>query len=157
MIFMKLSDIIANSEFFTDENADTTNYLSLANKALSIVNVECKTLFPFMTSESEDYKKMPKNWLFALLSPYLSYGVKMNDSSLSEADRYLDEFYRALDNFKQALGDLVSSYDPNDSTGNSGISPDLVKQEGFGGVYNIDTSNAIDVGFFGSDSNGGNW
>ena len=86
-----------------------------------------------------------------------SYGVKMNDSSLSEADRYLDEFYRALDNFKQALGDLVSSYDPNDSTGNSGISPDLVKQEGFGGVYNIDTSNAIDVGFFGADSNGGNW
>lgn len=154
---MSLDDVIANSEFFTDENHETVNYLSLGNKAIAIINTECKTLFPRVTESNTLYTYMPKDWFFALLSPYMSYGVKMNDSSLTEAEMYLEEFYRALGNFKDNLGTLVASYDPDDTTGDSGISPDLVKDEGFGGVYEIDTSNAINMGFFGNDGNGGDW
>lgn len=154
---MTLNDVIANSEFFTDENHDTVNYLSLGNKAIAIINTECKTLFPRLTSDSQAYLYMPSDWFFALLSPYLSYGVKMNDSSLTEANMYLEEFYRALNNFKDNLGSLVASYDEDDTTGESGISPDLIKDDGFGGAYTIDTSNAINIGFFGSNGNGGDW
>ena len=111
---MTLQEVITNSQFFTDETVIQVNSLSVANKALSIINTECKTLFPFMDNVTDTYSYMPSNWLFALLSPYLSYAIKMNDSSLSEADRYLDEFYKALNNFKDSLGSLISSYDETD-------------------------------------------
>ena len=152
---MTLQDIITNSQFFTDETIIQINSLSVANKALSIINTECNTLFPFMESLNAMYSYMPSNWLFALLSPYLSYAIKMNDSSLTEADRYLDEFYRALNNFKDKLGSLLASYDETDP--DSGISPDMVVKEGLGGVYEIDTSNAINIGWFGNNGNSGGW
>ena len=152
---MTLQDIITNSQFFTDETIIQINSLSVANKALSIINTECNTLFPFMESLNAMYSYMPSNWLFALLSPYLSYAIKMNDSSLTEADRYLDEFYRALNNFKDKLGSLLSSYDETDP--DSGISPDMIVKEGLGGVYEIDTSNAINIGWFGNNGNSGGW
>lgn len=152
---MTLQDIITNSQFFTDETIIQINSLSVANKALSIINTECNTLFPFMESLNAMYSYMPSNWLFALLSPYLSYAIKMNDSSLTEADRYLDEFYRALNNFKDKLGSLLASYDETDP--DSGISPNMVVKEGLGGVYEIDTSNAINIGWFGNNGNAGEW
>ena len=152
---MTLQQIVNNSQFFTDETVVQVNSLSVANKALSIINTECKTLFPFMETLNDEYTYMPSNWLFALLSPYLSYAIKMNDSSLSEADRYLEEFYRALNNFKDNLGSLLATYDETDPE--SGISPDMVVEDGLGGVYQIDTSNAINVGWFGNNGNGGSW
>ena len=152
---MTSQDIITNSQFFTDETIIQINSLSVANKALSIINTECNTLFPFMENLNDMYSYMPSNWLFALLSPYLSYAIKMNDSSLTEADRYLDEFYRALNNFKDKLGSLLASYDETDPE--SGISTDMVAQEGLGGVYEIYTSNAINTGWFANDGNGGSW
>lgn len=152
---MTLSDIVNNSQFFTDETVAQINSVSVANKALSIINTECKTLFPFMENLTDVYNYMPKNWLFSLLSPYLSYAIKMNDSSLSEADRYLEEFYRALNNFKDNLGSLLESYEEGDPE--SGISSDMVSDVGLGGVYEIDTSNAINTGWFYSNGNGGSW
>lgn len=152
---MTLQQIVDNSQFFTDETVVQVNSLSVANKALSIINTECKTLFPFMENLNDEYNYMPSNWLFALLSPYLSYAIKMNDSSLSEADRYLEEFYRALNNFKDNLGSLLATYDETDPE--SGISPDMVVEDGLGGVYQIETENAINIGWFGNNSNGGSW
>ncbi|MBR3209199.1 MAG: hypothetical protein IKN65_00110 [Clostridia bacterium] len=152
---MTLSDIVNNSQFFTDETVAQINSVSVANKALSIINTECKTLFPFMENLTDVYNYMPKNWLFSLLSPYISYAIKMNDSSLSEADRYLEEFYRALNNFKDNLGSLLESYEEGDPE--SGISGDMVAEVGLGGVYEIDTSNAINTGWFGNNGNGGFW
>jgi hypothetical protein len=152
---MTLEEIVMNSEFFTDETIENLNSVNVANKALAIVNSECKTLFPFMEDMETLYTYMPKNWLFALLSPYISYAIKMNDGSLSEADRYLEEFYRALGNFKDSLGTLIAEYDDTDF--NSGISSDMISETGFGGAYAIDTSNAINIGFFGNNGNGGSW
>ena len=152
---MTLQEIVTNSQFFTDETVAQINSVSVANKALSIINTECKTLFPFMENLSDTYNYMPSNWLFALLSPYISYAIKMNDSSLSEADRYLEEFYRALNNFKDNLGSLLATYDETDPE--SGISSDMVVEDGLGGIYQIDTSEAINVGWFGNSGNGGSW
>lgn len=152
---MNLKYVVDNSQYFTDESITSINYLNVANKAIAIINTECKTLFPHIENADENYEYMPKDWFYSLLSPYISYAIKMNDSSLTEADKYLDEFYRALTNFKDILGALVNNYDENDP--GSGVSPDLIADIGFGGVYQIDTSNAINIGFFGRDGNSGSW
>ena len=152
---MTLSEILVNSNFSTDETINQDIAVNTANRALALINTECKTLFPRFETFTDTYNSMPSKWLFTLLSPYISYTVKMNDTSITEADRYLEEFYRALNNFKDSLGSLVSGYDETDPE--SGIDPSLVDAEGFGGVYEIDTANAINVGWFGNDGNGGNW
>jgi len=152
---MTLDEILVNSHFSTDENITQDIAISTANRAIALINTECKTLFPKFESYSETYTSMPSNWLFTLLSPYISYTIKMNDTSLSEADRYLEAFYRALNNFKDNLGALIDDYDETDPE--SGIDPSLVQDTGFGGVYEIDTTNAINVGWFSSNSNGGDW
>lgn len=152
---MTLTEVIKNSQFSTDESINFDNAINTANKALAIVNTECNTCFPKISSMTEQYEAMPSNWTFALLSPYVSYTIKMNDTSLSEADRYLDEFYRALANFKDSLGNLVANYDGEDFE--SGISTDYIDETGFGGVYEIDTSNAINMGWFANNGNSGSW
>lgn len=150
---MKLIKITDNSEIFTDEIFNDEDLVSFANKAISRINTECRTVFPFYKTINQEYDAFPDIWQLDLLSPYISYGIKMNDSSLSEADRYLDEFYRVLNNFKENLGTLVDNYKNGDI--NNGISSEYIDEDGFGGVYGIDTSNAINVGFFGDNGNGG--
>lgn len=152
---MTLAEITKNSAIFTDENFSIDNILSLANRAISRINVECKTLFPFYTDTTSEYTAIPPIHQFDMISPYLSYGIKMNDSSLSEADRYLDEFYKALNNFKDNIGSLVEAYEKGDTE--NGLSSEYINSIGYGGVYGIDTSEAINIGFFGSNGNGGSY
>lgn len=152
---MTLKTITDNSATFTDETFTSEQLLTLANKGISRINTECNTLFPFFSTVSENYKSFPEMWMLDLLSPYISYGIKMNDSSLSEADRYLDEFYRALLQFKDKLGSLVDKYIEGDTV--NGISPEFIDDVGFGGVFGIDTSAAINVGFFSNNGNGGSY
>ena len=152
---MTLKIILKNSEIFTDEKFNEENLISIANKAISRINTECNTLFPFYGSVNDDYTAIPQMWQLDLVSPYVSYGIKMNDSALSEADRYLDEFYKALSNFKDKLGSLVDKYDSGDTI--NGISSEYLDSVGFGGVYGIDTTGAINIGFFGNNGNGGSF
>lgn len=150
---MTLTEITENSEIFTDETFDDEDLIKFANKAISRINTECKTLFPFFEDAITDYTAMPKMWLLDLVSTYVAYGIKMNDSSLTEANLYLDEFYRALKNFVDNLGALVEMYENGDTE--NGVSGEFINTVGFGGVYGIDTTNAINVGFFGNNGNGG--
>lgn len=150
---MTLKEITDNSAIFTDENLTSANLISLANKAISRINTECRTLFPFYDSINTEYKSIPSMWQFDLVSNYVSYGIKMSDSSITEADRYLDEFYKVLNNFKENIGILVDKYNSGDTE--NGLSPEFIDNEGFGGVFGIDTSGAINVGFFGNNGNGG--
>lgn len=150
---MKLEDIIKNSSIFTDETFTTVDLLSIANKAISRINTTCNTLFPFYEDSTSEYTAIPAMWQLDVISPYLSYGIKMNDSSLSEADRYLDDFYKALNNFKDNIGTLVERYEKGDTA--NGISGEYINDIGYGGVYTIDTSNAVNLGYFGNNGNGG--
>lgn len=152
---MTLEEIIKNSSIFTDENFSIENMISIANRAISRINTECDTLFPFYEDSKAIYTAIPAIWQFDIISPYLSYGIKMNDSALSEADVYLDEFYKALNNFKNKLGSLIEAYEKGDTT--NGVSSEYINTVGFGGVYGIDTTNAINLGFFASNGNGGSY
>ena len=152
---MTLAEITKNSAIFTDENFSVENILSLANRAISRINVECKTLFPFYTDITSEYTAIPPIHQFDMISPYLSYGIKMNDSALSEANIYLDEFYKALNSFKDSIGTLVEQYENGDTE--NGLSGEYINSIGYGGVYGIDTSDAINIGFFGDNGNGGSY
>ena len=152
---MLLRNIIANSALFTDEKFSDADLLSFANRAIARINNECNTLFPDYTTALEDYTAIPKNWQLDLISPYLSYGIKMNDTSIVEADRYLQEFYQVLNAFKGKLGSLVVKYANGDVV--NGVSSEYVDPDGFGGAYGIDTANAVDGGWFGSNGNAGSW
>lgn len=152
---MTLSDITKNSSIFTDESFSDADLLSLANRAISRINAECNTLLPFYIDLSSVYDALPDIWQLDIISPYISYGVKMNDSSITEANIYLDEFYKALNNFKDNIGKLVEMYDNGDTK--NGVSGEYINTVGYGGVYNIDTSDAINIGFFGNNGNGGSF
>lgn len=152
---MTLKKIMDNSAIFTDENFSVEQIVSIANRAISRINAECKTLFPFYEDTSSEYTAIPAVWQYDMISPYLSYGIKMNDSSLSEANLYLDEFYRALNTFKDNIGSLVEAYEKGDTE--NGLSGEYINTIGYGGVYGIDTSDAINVGFFGNNGNGGSY
>lgn len=150
---MTLNDIIEASNVFTDEQLDEEDLLNIANTGISRINNEVGTSFPLFSDTSTDYTAIPKYWLNNLIGFYLSYGIKMNDSSLNEANIYLDEFYRLLQLFKERLASLVELYENGDEI--NGISGEYVILEGIGGVFGIETSNAINVGFFGYRGNGG--
>lgn len=152
---MTLAEITKNSAIFTDETFSVENILSLANRAISRINVECKTLFPFYKDTTSEYTAIPPIHQFDMISPYLSYGIKMNDSALSEANIYLDEFYKALNSFKDSIGSLVEAYEQGDTE--NGLSGEYINSIGYGGVYGIDTSDAINIGFFGDNGNGGSY
>ena len=152
---MTLQEITKNSAIFTDENFSVEDLLSLANRAISRINVECKTLFPFYDDTTSEYTAIPAIHQIDMISPYLSYGIKMNDSSLSEANIYLDEFYKALNAFKDNLGSLVEAYEQGDTE--NGVSGEYISAIGYGGIYGMDTSGAINIGFFGNNGNGGSY
>lgn len=152
---MKLDEIISTSNIFTDEQLDKDGLIKIANACISKINTECGTLFPAFTDTTSEYTAIPKNWLLGMLNNYLSYGVKMNDTSLTEANMYLDKFYNELSKFKDSLSILLDLY-TTDTV--NGLSSAYVIADGFGGVYGIDTTNAINMGFFGnSGSNGGSF
>lgn len=152
---MTLKTITDNSAIFTDETFEDSDLLSLANKGVARINNSCSTLFPLYKSMNDTYDAFPDNWQLDLISNYVSYGVKMNDSSLTEASMYLDDFYKALSSFQDKLGTLVDNYENGNKA--NGVSPEYIDKTGFGGVYGIDTSEAVNIGFFGSNSNGGSF
>lgn len=152
---MTLEELIENVDFETDETMEDEQYVNAANKALSIINAECGTLFPDVEEFDETYTSIPVKWMRALFDPYIAWTIKMNDTSLNEADRYLEEFYRWLERFKDALGTLVNLFENGDTV--NGINPEFIIDDGFGGIYGITTSNAINVGWFGNQGNGGSY
>ena len=130
---MKLSKIMPYSEILTDEVQINSFALSFGNKAIAKINIECGLLLPFMETVDDDYTAMPDSWFVELLTTYLSYGIKMNDASLTEAREYRLDFETALARFKDISRNLVAEEFWDALTPKS---------------YQIDTSNAVDIGWW---------
>lgn len=143
---MTLREIINSINLFTDENFSDAQIIILANRGISRINTTCGTHFPDYTSATMDYNYFPADWQRDLIGNYVAYGIKMNDTSRSEASDYLEEFYRILGEFKQNLGKLVDA---------GKIEVSMVDLDGFGGAYGIDTSEAIGKDFFTNRNNAG--
>lgn len=141
---MKLSTLMSWSDAFTDETQTSVNVLAYANEAIAIVNTKFSLTLPFITSVDEEYTALPQNWFVRFLLNYLNYGVKMNDASLSEASEYKNKFMESLYDFsgvnKKAVIDA------------------LYIDSNLKAVFVMDTTNAINVGWFGqSDSEWTGW
>lgn len=150
---MTLQYIRDHSRETTDENYNDEQIELFARHAISRINTECNTKFPTFGTMGEDYTYIPDDWLLDLVSPFLSYEIKMNDTVLTEAQLYLDWFNERLRKFKEDLAHLVEIYD---GEGN-GINPDYVDTELLSGIYPINTNMALgQYGYwFGYHGNGG--
>lgn len=139
---MTINQLITQSNSFTDESVTSVIALEFVNMAVAIINNECDLTLPLFENVTEDYISLSDSWQKALIGSYLSYGVKMNDASLNEAQEYKLEFEKQLQSFK------------NSPNGAALVSDDL-KSLDFGGVYGIDTTDAVDMGLFGNSQRGG--
>ena len=131
---MTLNKLMGWSESFTDEIQTEDFALGYANKAIADINTEAGLVLPFIEDMDENYTALPESWFVRLLLPYLNYGIKMNDTSVAEADRYKQEFEISLIKFKDRAQSVVAEVFINQD-----------EQR----VFPIDTSNAIDIGWFG--------
>lgn len=151
---MKVQDIMDYSDSFTDEVCTENWARAFINQAIGRINNTLNISLPLLSENDSEYsnKILPDDWQNSLLVIFVCYGVKMNDTSLNEADRYLSLFNEALEALKANLTAIV----PPEYQGPSGNGED--SDAGIGGVYPIDTSNAINWGWFGpwSTSRGGN-
>ena len=137
---MKLNELMPISDSYTDEVLTASNAIKYANEAVAFINTKLKTSLPFFSNVTTDYTALSESWARRLFVPYLNYSVKMNDASLTEAAEYKQAFMLAFVDFQSSyLDDLDEEYQP----------------ENLPGVYMIDTSDAIDTGFFGSNRGGG--
>ena len=131
---MTLNKLMGWSESFTDEIQTEDFALGYANKAIADINTEAGLVLPFIEDMDENYTALPESWFVRLLLPYLNYGIKMNDTSVAEADRYKQEFEISLIKFKDRAQSIVAEEFINENEKR---------------MFTIDTSNAIDIGWFG--------
>lgn len=148
---MKLSTLISISDSYTDEVLSTTKAILYANEVIAIINSKFALELPFFTDTATEYTYtdpetnteqpvLNDTWMRRLFVPYLNYSVKMNDSSLNEAAEYKSNFYEALTEFGDKYLDILD---------------DALLTGDLAGYYTIDTTNAIDPGWFNSRGLGG--
>lgn len=103
----RFRDLAMLSDAFTDEMLMESQGRSYGNEAIAIINTEIGLKLPFVTDINESYEALDINWFVRLINVYMSYGIKMNDGSLNEADRYYERFWAALEEFRDVAFDVV--------------------------------------------------
>lgn len=153
---MEIQQMMQFSDSFTDEVCTEEWARAFANQAIARINLELNISLPLLADTEPEYSPdiLPDDWQNALLVIFICWGVKMNDTSLNEADRYLQLFNDALSRLKANLTTVVPPEYQNPS-GNGDVSEDGA---GKGGMYPINTNNAINMSWFGpgTTSRGGN-
>lgn len=129
---MKLNDIVANSNYVTDEQIEDANIVGMANNAIAEVNAKCSTNLPFFTEENVSttaYWAVTPSWCLRLIEPYISYSIAANDGDSNTRDFHYNRFLQAIAEFKENGLDDIANVDP--STGEevnfAGNSANMVK------------------------------
>jgi hypothetical protein len=129
---MTLLEVTNAANAFTDENFESTITIFFANEGVSFINARINsTLPPF--DPTADYTAISDDWIRLLIIPYVSYSIKRNDGSIGEADRFFQ-------NFLIGLSELESKKSSAIATAYQGAD--------FGGAYQIETEEAINIGWF---------
>lgn len=131
------------SDGYTDEVQTTTLALGYANKTIAHINTTFNMTLPFITNVETDYTALNDNWFVRFMIASLSYGIKMNDGSISEAQAYANDLSESMYDFEgiDKTTAVQVAYLPD--AGSS--------------IYIIDTTNAIDIGWFGSGNSSSGW
>ena len=128
---MKLNEIVANSNYITDEEMNDNNLLGIANLAIAEVNSKASTRLPFFVDNNisaEDYIAISPSWLLRLIEPYLSYSIAANDTDANNRDFHYNRFLQAISDFKENGLDDILKTDPTtgEETGYEGTSTRMV-------------------------------
>lgn len=97
---MTLNEMSKIANDYTDENIATGMLHSFANGAISRVNIELKSKLPLIDNV-ETYTALDDDWINAIVIPFMCWSIKMNDSSLNEAQIYLFQFQEGLREIKK--------------------------------------------------------
>ncbi len=141
---MKLSTVMTYSDGYTDEVQTTALALGYSNRAIAHLNTRFNLTLPFITDIDADYTAMSDSWFVRFMTDALSYGIKMNDGSLTEAREYKNNFDMSVYEFEGIDRSAVidEAYLPDDGSS----------------LYVIDTSLGLDIGWFGAnDTNWSGW
>lgn len=139
---MNLSTIIKISNSFTDETVSDDYALRYANEVVAMLNTKYSLSLPFIANSADQYTSISESWQYRLFGNWVSYGVKMNDSSLQEAMEYKQKFFDAF----QEFGEMYLR--TNDDGEYTEMDGQFINNKN-GSIYRLDTSNAIDLGWFG--------
>lgn len=99
---MTITEIATLANNYTDENFADNIVLGYANIAISKINIAVRSKLPLFSSTSEDYITLGVDWIHSIVVPYVCWSIKMNDSSLNEANAYLFQF-------QQGIQDLIKN------------------------------------------------
>ena len=129
---MKLNDIVANSNYVTDEQIEDSNIVGIANTAIAEVNSKCSTALPFFTEENvstANYWVVTPSWCLRLIEPYISYSIAANDGDSNTRDFHYNRFLQAIAEFKENGLDDIATKDPTtgEETNFAGGSANMVK------------------------------
>lgn len=135
---MTLQQITDAANAFTDENFRATVVMNYVNEAIAIINAEVNSTLPYFSGIGTDYVALSEDWIRTLLIPYASYGIKQNDGSLNEASTFLSAFRTAFQRLLQNKMIAIT---------------EAYRGDNFGGIYLMETRNAINIGWFEDSSN----
>lgn len=129
---MKLNEIVANSNYITDEEMNDANLVGISNLAIAEINSKASTRLPFFTENNvsaEDYIAISPSWLLRIIEPYLSYSIAANDTNDDTRDFHYNRFLQAISEFKENGLDAILKVDPvtGEETGYEGTSTRMVK------------------------------
>lgn len=100
---MTVSELIQLVMNHTDEVLPATQILDYINDAIARINTKTSYDFTFISSGELDseYMDLSETYQRSLLATYASARVKANDSSTSEAEYFLAEFEKNLQDFER--------------------------------------------------------
>ena len=129
---MLLNDVVANSNYVTDEEMTDTNLVGLSNSAIAEVNSKCNTKLPLFVDSNvsvTNYIAIPDFWVLRLIEPYLAYGIAANDTDTNARDFHYNRFLQAITDFKSNGINDILDIDPEtgEPTGYAGDSAKMVK------------------------------
>ena len=131
---MLLDEIVANSNYVTDEELADTNLVGAANTALAEVNSKCSTNLPFFVEENVSatpYIAITPSWVLRLIEPYLAYVIAANDTDTNARDFHYNRFLVALSDFKSKGLDSILAINPEtgEETGYAGDMSNMVTMD----------------------------
>jgi hypothetical protein len=116
---MQLDDLISSINLVSDEEYDSSEVVPFLNDAISKINIECDSVFPYITPGDTEYTAFPDKWQRSLFIPFGLGRIKQLDSSQFEYTDAYSEFSYNLVIFK-------SKYNiPEQYTDNSVVSNPL--------------------------------
>lgn len=100
---MTVQELMILSNRHTDEEQQQADGLNFFNAGVALINSRLKTRLPRVESIQDNYEALSDTWVVSIIGNYLSWAMKMQDGSLSEADRYRVLFEQGIEDLREVM------------------------------------------------------